>query len=156
MEHSKSFWAAFALLLGAAVFSVINPCVGVFAVFYLILALVALLGYAIMRANVRRFSGNDSQDEPSREAAYRTASFMSRGYFGFCSVFSIVVSVGVCLLTMLGLDPKNGGTVMFPVQLASFDVAFDLGAVSAVLAIAAAFFFPGAGRDVRRWLKAAQ
>lgn len=156
MEHSKSFWAAFALLLGAAALSVVNPCVGVFAVFYLILALVALLGYVVMRANVSRFRGNGSEDEASREAAYRAANFMSRGYFGFCSIFSIVVTVGVCLITMLGLDPESGGRLMFPVQLAPFEAAFDLWAVSAVLAIAAAFLLPAAGRDVRRWLQQAR
>ena len=52
----------------------------------------------------------------------------------------------------LGLDPEVGGRVMFPVQLAPFDAAFDLWAISAVMGIASAVALVTAGGDVRRWL----
>ena len=44
---------------------------------------------------------------------------------------------------------------MFPVQLAPFDAAFDLWALSAVMSVAAAVLLVVAGGDVRRWLRMA-
>ena len=41
---------------------------------------------------------------------------------------------------------------MLPVQLASFDAALDLWALSAVMGISAAVALVSAGGDVRRWL----
>ena len=59
------------------------------------------------------------------------------------------VSLANGVLTVRLPEGKEGA------QLAPFEAAFDLWAVSAVLAIAAAFLLPAAGRDVRRWLQQA-
>ena len=134
MEQSRSFWAAFALLCGSCALGLANPCVGVFALIYLVIALVACAAYLVMRAG-------------------RRAAAMSRAGLGFCSVFAVFAAVGTCVLTMLGLDPERGGQALLPVQLAPFDAALDLWALSAVMAVAAAVLLVSAGADVRRWLR---
>ena len=154
MEQSRSFWAAFALLCGACALGAANPCVGVFALVYLAIALVACVAYLVMREDVRRVSG--ASDEASRDAAGRRADAMSRAALGFCSVFAVFAAVGTCVLTMLGLDPERGGRALLPVQLAPFDAALDLWALSAVMAVAAAVLLVSAGADVRRWLRRAR
>ena len=78
---------------------------------------------------------------------------MSRAGLGFCSVFAVFAAVGTCVLTMLGLDPERGGQALLPVQLAPFDAALDLWALSAVMAVAAAVLLVSAGADVRCWLR---
>lgn len=150
MEQSRSFWAAFALLCGACALGVANPCVGVFALVYLVIALVACAAYLVMRADVRRVSG--ASHEASRDEAGRRADAMSRAALGFCSVFAVFAAVGTCVLTMLGLDPERGGRALLPVQLAPF----DLWALSAVMSVAAAVLLVSAGADVRRWLRRAR
>lgn len=154
MEQSRSFWAAFALLCGACALGAANPCVGVFALVYLAIALVACAAYLVMRADVRRVSG--ASHEASRDEAGRRADAMSRAALGFCSVFAVFAAVGTCVLTMLGLDPERGGRALLPVQLAPFDAALDLWALSAVMAVAAAVLLVSAGADVRRWLRRAR
>ncbi len=154
MEQSRSFWAAFALLCGACALGVANPCVGVFALVYLVIALVACAAYLVMRADVRRVSG--ASHEASRDEAGRRADAMSRAALGFCSVFAVFAAVGTCVLTMLGLDPERGGRALLPVQLAPFDAALDLWALSAVMSAAAAVLLVSAGADVRRWLRRAR
>lgn len=154
MEQSRSFWAAFALLCGACALGVANPCVGVFALVYLVIALVACAAYLVMRADVRRVSG--ASHEASRDEAGRRADAMSRAALGFCSVFAVFAAVGTCVLTMLGLDPERGGRAFLPVQLAPFDAALDLWALSAVMSVAAAVLLVSAGADVRRWLRRAR
>lgn len=154
MEQSRSFWAAFALLCGACALGAANPCVGVFALVYLVIALVACAAYLVMRADVRRVSG--ASHEASRDEAGRRADAMSRAALGFCSVFAVFAAVGTCVLTMLGLDPERGGRALLPVQLAPFDAALDLWALSAVMAVAAAVLLVSAGADVRRWLRRAR
>ncbi|MGQ5427121.1 hypothetical protein ACULPM_08845 [Thermophilibacter sp. ZX-H3] len=154
MEQSRSFWAAFALLCGACALGAANPCVGVFALVYLAIALVACAAYLVMRADVRRVS--DASHEASRDEAGRRADAMSRAALGFCSVFAVFAAVGTCVLTMLGLDPERGGRALLPVQLAPFDAALDLWALSAVMAVAAAVLLVSAGADVRRWLRRAR
>ncbi len=151
MEQSRSFWAAFALLCGSCALGLANPCVGVFALIYLVIALVACAAYLVMRADVRRVSS--APDEASRDGAGRRADAMSRAGLGFCSVFAVFAAVGTCVLTMLGLDPEHGGQALLPVQLAPFDAALDLWALSAVMAVAAAVLLVSAGADVRRWLR---
>lgn len=103
MRRSRAFWLGFGLLCGACLLSVINPCVGVFALVHLVIALVA---YLVMRARAG----------------------------------------------MLREEGAEGGRVMLPVQLASFDAALDLWALSAVMGISAAVALVSAGGDVRRWL----
>lgn len=154
LEQSRSFWAAFALLCGAGLLGVANPCVGAFALLYLVIAAVALAIYLALRSGIRRVSG--AADEASRDEAGRTVGVMSRAGFGFCSIFAVFAAVGTCVLTMLGLDPENGGRTLFPVQLAPFDAALDLWALSAVMAVAAAVLLVSAGADVRRWLRRAR
>lgn len=164
MRHSRNFWIAFALLCGAAALDVANPCVGILALAHLALALAALLGYRIMRkrARVLRDGSPDLSREReqhgaeaerlAREGIRRNISVMSRTYLGFCAILSICTTVATCLLTMLGLDPEHGGTPMLPVQLAPFDAALDLWALSAVMSVAAAVLLMAAASDVRRWL----
>ena len=154
MEQSRSFWAAFALLCGACALGAANPCVGVFALVYLVIALVACAAYLVMRADVRRVSG--ASDEAARDEAGRRADAMSRAALGFCSVFAVFAAVGTCVLTMLGLDPERGGRALLPVQLAPFDAALDLWALSAVMAVAAAVLLVSTGADVRRWIRRAR
>ena len=43
MRQSRAFWLGFGLLCGACLLSALNPCVGVFALAYLAIALVALV-----------------------------------------------------------------------------------------------------------------
>ncbi len=152
MAQSKMFWWAFGLLCGASVLSVLNPCVGVFSLLYLIIALVALGGYFVMRSRVQALVNGSLTDRAQNEAQ-RSVSFLSHGLFGFCSIFTVFAAVGTCVLTMLGLDPVNGGTVLFPVQLAPFECALDLWAASAVMSVIAAILLMRAGKDVRRWLR---
>lgn len=106
MRRSRAFWLGFGLLCGACLLSVISPCVGVFALVYLVIALVALVAYLVMRARAG----------------------------------------------MLREGGAEGGRVMLPVKLASFDAALDLWALSAVMGISAAVALVTAGGDVRRWL----
>lgn len=162
MRQSKAFSAAFALLLGATALSAANPCVGVFAVFYLVLALVSLVAYLVMRSRARWLAagvgsraGTEAADEASRldrESTRRSVSHMSRALFGMTAFLSVVIAVATLLLTMLGLDPQTGGRAMTPVQIAPFDVAFDLWAVSAVMGVAGGILLVTAGKDVRAWL----
>lgn len=152
MGQSKMFWWAFGLLCGAGVLSVLNPCVGVFFLFYLIIALVTLGGYLLMRSRVQALS-NGSLTDDARDEAQRSVNFLSHGLFGFCSIFTVFAAVGTCVLTMLGIDPANGGTVLFPVQLAPFERALDLWAASAVMSVIAAILLMRAGKDVRLWLR---
>ena len=77
---------------------------------------------------------------------------MSRALFGMTAFLSVVIAVATLLLTMLGLDPQTGGRAMTPVQIAPFDVAFDLWAVSAVMGGAGGILLVTAGKDVRAWL----
>lgn len=168
MQQSRSFWAAFALLVGTTALDVANPCVGLFALFHLILAFVALMAYVVMRAHAKgllfgsrafeaaRKRGGEEAERLAREASRRTTSLMSRMMLGMISVFAVAVSVVTLLLTMIGLDPAAGGQVMFPVQLAPFSSALDLWAASAVMGVAAAILLVSAGADVRRWLSAAR
>lgn len=151
MGQSKMFWWAFGLLCGASVLSVLNPCVGVFAIFYLILALVTLVGYLVMRSRARTLR-EDGEPTAKRDAIWRSTRAMSHLLFGIAAVFTVVMTVTLSVLVMLGLDPETGGKVMFPVQLAPFDAALDLWAAASVLAIAAAVLLVNAGRDVRRWI----
>lgn len=151
MGQSKMFWWAFGLLCGAGVLSVLNPCVGVFAIFYLILALVALVGYLVMRSRARTLR-EDGEPTARRDAIWRSTRATSHLLFGLAAVFTVVMTVTLSVLVMLGLDPETGGKVMFPVQLAPFDAALDLWAAASVMAIAAAVLLVNAGRDVRRWI----
>lgn len=151
MGQSKMFWWAFGLLCGAGVLSVLNPCVGVFAIFYLILALVALVGYLVMRSRARTLR-EDGEPTARRDAIWLSTRATSHLLFGLAAVFTVVMTVTLSVLVMLGLDPETGGKVMFPVQLAPFDAALDLWAAASVMAIAAAVLLVNAGRDVRRWI----
>ncbi|WP_346696440.1 hypothetical protein [Thermophilibacter mediterraneus] len=158
MRQSRAFWAAFALLTGATALSAANPCVGVFAVFYLALALVSLVAYLVMRSGARRLASaagrtaTDGAGAIDRDATRRGVSHMSRALFGMVALLSVVVAVATLLLTMLGLDPRSGGRAMLPVQLAPFDAAFDLWAVSAVMGVVGGVLLVTAGKDVRAWL----
>lgn len=153
MRQSRAFWAAFGLLMGTCALDVVNPCVGVFAVLHLALAVAVLIGYLVMHSRVRALLDGRPSSEEGRDEARRAVSTMSRTLLGFCSVLCIVVAVGTCLLTMLNLDPDGGGSAMLPVQLAPFEHALDLWAASAVASIAAAMLLGTAGKDVRRWLR---
>lgn len=167
MRQSRAFWGAFALLVGAMLLSMANPCVGIFALFYLILAFVSLMAYLVMWSHAKgllhgsrafdaaRERGGEEAERLAREASRRTTSLMSRMLLGMVAVFTVFVAVATLLLTMIGLDPTSGGNVMFPVQLAPFDAAFDLWALSAVMSVAAAVLLVAAGSDVRRWLRMA-
>lgn len=152
MRQSRTFWAGFGLLCGACLLSAVNPCVGIFALFYLILAFVVLTGYLVMRRRALNLHVLAHRDERAREASRTSVALMSRMLFGMAAVFAVFVAVATLVLTMLGLDPEVGGRVMFPVQLAPFDIAFDLWALSAVAAVAAGVLLVTAGGDVRRWL----
>ena len=153
MSESKAFWTAFALLMGATVLSVANPCVGVYAALYLALALAALAGYLVMRSRVRTLLDGVPAEEEARDAARRTVSTLSRSLFGFCQVLSVVVAVGTCLLTMLNLDPDASAAAPLSLQLVPPGHALDLWAASAVMAVAAVLLLGAAGADVRRWLR---
>ena len=167
MRHSRAFWAAFALLAGTTILDVANPCVGIFALFHLVLTFVSLMAYIVMRAHAKglvygsrafeaaRRHGGEEAERLAREASRRTTSLLSRMLLGMAAVFTVFASVATLLLTMIGLDPSAGGKVMFPVQLAPFDAAFDLWAISAVMSVAAAVLLVVAGGDVRRWLRMA-
>lgn len=152
MRQSRTFWAGFGLLCGACLLSAVNPCVGIFALFYLILAFIVLTGYLVMRRRALNLHVLAHRDERAREASRTSVALMSRMLFGMAAVFAVFVAVATLVLTMLGLDPEVGGHVMFPVQLAPFDAAFDLWALSAVAAVAAGVLLVTAGGDVRRWL----
>lgn len=152
MRQSRAFWAGFGLLCGATLLCAINPCVGVFSLFYLILAFIVLTSYLVMRSRARALRGGGAPASRSREAALRTTRLMSRTLFGMAAVFLVFIAVATLTLTVLGLDPEVGGRVMFPVQLAPFEVAFDLWALSAVMGISAAVALVTAGGDVRHWL----
>ncbi|MBM6675396.1 hypothetical protein H6A07_01365 [Olsenella uli] len=152
MRQSRTFWAGFGLLCGAMLLCALNPCVGIFALFYLILAFVVLTGYLVMRRRALNLRALAHRSEAAREASRTSVALMSRMLFGMAAVFAVFVAVATLVLTMLGLDPEVGGRVMFPVQLAPFDVAFDLWALSAVAAVAGAVLLVTAGSDVRRWL----
>ncbi|HJA29686.1 MAG TPA: hypothetical protein IAA15_09000 [Candidatus Olsenella pullicola] len=152
MEQSRAFWAAFGLLCGACLLSVANPCVGIFALFYLILAFVVLMGYLTMRRRVLNLRTLVPSSDAARAASRASVSVMSRMLFGMAALFSVFVAVATLVLTMLGLDPEVGGRVMFPVQLAPFERALDLWAAAAVASVAAAMLLMSAGKDVRRWL----
>lgn len=152
MRQSRAFWAGFGLLCGACVLSAVNPCVGIFALFYLVLAFVVLMGYLTMRRRAQNLRDLAHTSEAAREASRTSVAVMSRMLFGMAALFSVFAAVATLVLTMLGLDPEVGGRVMFPVQLARFDAAFDLWALAAVAAVAAAVALVTAGGDVRRWL----
>ena len=152
MEQSRAFWAGFGLLCGACLLSAVTPCVGLFAVFYLVLAFVVLMGYLTMRHRALNLRSLEHRSEQAREASRASVAIMSRMLFGMAALFSVFATVATLVLTMLGLDPEVGGRVMFPVQLAPFDAAFDLWALTAVAAVAAAVALVTAGGDVRRWL----
>lgn len=153
VDQSKSFWAAFALLCGACLLSVANPCVGVFAVLYLVLALVVLAGYLVMRSRAQAVREGRPADDGERESSVKTVLFMSRALFGTAAMLTVFAAVFTCVLTMIGLNTDTGARQLLPVQLAPIDVAFDLWAVSAVMGVAAAVLLVTAGGDVRRWLR---
>ena len=152
MRQSRAFWAGFGLLCGACLLSAANPCVGVFAVFYLVLAFVVLVGYLTMRRRALNLRTTAPANDAPREASRTSVALMSRMLLGMAALFSVFAAVTTLVLTMLGLDPEVGGRVMFPVQLAPFDSAFDLWALAAVASVAAAIALVTAGGDVRRWL----
>lgn len=164
MRQVRSFWAGFALLCGACVLGAANPCVGVFAVAYLVLALVALAGYAVVRDRARALASGSPAFDRAREqlgeqgekdarwACYQSARAVSRMLFGTTALLSIVVTVTLLVLVMIGLDPEAGGRALFPVQVAPLDAALDLWAMSAVMAVAAAFCLVTAGASLRRGL----
>ena len=151
MRQSRAFWLGFGFLCGACLLSVVNPCVGLFSLFYLILAFIVLVSYLVMRSHARALREGRASAGRSRDAMLRTTRIMSRALFGMAAVFLVLIAVATLTLTMLGLDPEVGGRVMFPVQLAPFDAAFDLWAISAVMGIASAVALVTAGGDVRRW-----
>lgn len=152
VDQSKSFWAAFALLCGACLLSVANPCVGAFAVLYLVLVLAVVAGYLVMRSRAHAVrEGRPADDE--RESSVRAVLFMSRALFGIAAMLTVFAAVFTCVLTMIGLSPDAGARQLLPVQLAPLDAAFDLWAVSAVMSVAAAVLLVAAGGDVRRWLR---
>lgn len=153
MDQSKSFWAAFALLCGACLLSVVNPCVGVFAVLYLVLALVVLLGYLVMRSRAHAVREGRPADAGERESSVKTVLFMSRALFGTAAMLTVFAAVFTCVLTMIGLNTDASARQLLPIQLAPLDAAFDLWAASAVMGVAAAVLLVAAGRDVRRWLR---
>lgn len=154
MGQSRAFWASFALLVGAGLLDVANPCVGAFAALRLALAAAVLVGYLVMRSRVRDLLDGRPSGEEARDAARRSVSSLSRSLLGFCSVLCVVVAVGTCLLTMLNLGgPDAAGTPMLPVQLVPFEHALDIWAASAVMTVAAAMLLSAAGKDVRRWLR---
>ena len=68
MEQSRAFWAGFGLLCGACLLSAVNPCVGIFAVFYLVLAFVVLMGYLTMRRRALNLRSLEHRSEQAREA----------------------------------------------------------------------------------------
>lgn len=152
MRQSRAFWLGFGLLCGACLLSALNPCVGVFALAYLAIALVALVTYLVMRSRAGTLREGGAEDDGMRERILRSTHLMSRLLFGTLAFLSIFAAVATCVLTMVGLDPDAGGRVMLPVQLASFDAAFDLWALSAVMGISAAAALATAGGDVRHWL----
>ena len=154
MRQSRAFWAAFGLLMGTCALDVVNPCVGVFAVLHLALAVAVLIGYLVMHSRVRALLDGRPSSEEGRDEARRAVSTMSRTLLGFCSVLCIVVAVGTCLLTMLNLDPDGGGQRQCSrCSSRPFEHALDLWAASAVASIAAAMLLGTAGKDVRRWLR---
>ena len=153
MDQSKSFWAAFALLCGACLLSLINPCVGAFAILYLVLAGVVLAGYLVMRTRAHSVCEGRPADDGEREFLVRAVLLMSRTLFGIAAMLTVFAAVFTCVLTMIGLSPDAGVRQLLPVQLAPLDAAFDLWAVSAVMSIAAAVLLVTAGGDVRRWLR---
>lgn len=149
MRQSRAFWLGFGLLCGACLLSALNPCVGVFALAYLAIALVA---YLVMRSRAGTLREGGAEDDGMHERILRSTHLMSRLLFGTLAFLSIFAAVATCVLTMVGLDPDAGGRVMLPVQLASFDAAFDLWALSAVMGISAAVALVTAGGDVRHRL----
>lgn len=152
MRQSRAFWLGFGLLCGTCLLSALNPCVGVFALAYLAIALVALVAYLVMRARAGMLREGGAEGGRTRERILRSTHLMSRLLFGTLAFLSIFAAVATCVLTMVGLDPDAGGRVMLPVQLASFDAALDLWALSAVMGISAAVALVTAGGDVRHWL----
>lgn len=153
VDQSKSFWAAFALLCGACLLSLANPCVGVFAVLYLVLVLAVVAGYLVMRSRAHAVREGRPVDDGKRESSVRAILFMSRALFGIAAMLTVFAAVFTCVLTMIGLSPNAEVRQLLPVQLAPLDAAFDLWAVSAVMSVAAAVLLVTAGGDVRRWLR---
>ncbi|HIY51021.1 MAG TPA: hypothetical protein IAA43_03650 [Candidatus Olsenella avicola] len=152
MKQSRAFWIGFGLLCCSCLLGVVNPCIGIFALFHLVLAFVSLTGYLVMRRRALNLRGLAHRSDEAREASRTSVLFMSRILFGMVAVISVFVAVATLVLTMIGLDPEVGGRVMFPVQLAPFDAAFDLWALAAVTSVAAAFLLVTAGADVNRWV----